>query len=343
MEGNSSRMLKPAGRHKSRKVQSAMEYLATYGWAILIAAAAAVILYFFASSSTTLAPASCSFAFGAYCQDLAIGSNVIGSAPASSGAWLFLTNSQQYLLVNPQVWMNASGIPSHPVNCIPANVLPGGAILCTVTLAQTVTSGALVSGKLHFSAIPCPSGNALACASGQRQNYLGNFNAQAAPSISANIVPQITLAVGSASQTANGGGDQLTATVSLPPSNAPIPGATVNFVCSFPANCASYVTINPANATTDSSGHAASQISSRTVVTVTVNAIFAGYGATNTVAFTSQLSTLSTSTTSTTSTTTSTSTTSTTSTTTSTSTTTIHYVQVTLTNSQKIGRASCRE
>ncbi|MGC9099216.1 MAG: hypothetical protein ACP5HW_01555, partial [Candidatus Micrarchaeia archaeon] len=79
------------GRHKrvsARKAQSAIEYLITYSWAILAVAIILSILYFFIYAPSAVAPNSCSFAYGAYCQDMVLGSNVTSSKVA-----LFLTNT----------------------------------------------------------------------------------------------------------------------------------------------------------------------------------------------------------------------------------------------------------
>jgi Bacterial Ig-like domain (group 1) len=293
MKINSLGKSRVAGRRESGKAQSAMEYLATYGWALLVIGAVASIVYFFASTPQILVPASCSFATGAYCQDMVIGSNVIGSGSMSSGAWLFFTNSQPYMIVNPQVQVNVSGSSSVVAGtCLPANVLPGGAILCNTVLSQTFASGVLVSGKLYFSAIPCQSGNAVSCgATGLRQSYLGSFNAQVAPNLpSAAPSVTISLATNSLSQTAA----LLTATVTS--SNTPISGATVAFSANTP-----YVTLSPSNATTNSNGQAVSRASGQINGAVTVTAAFANAIATNTVTFTAPPTTSTSTTTSTTS------------------------------------------
>jgi len=75
-------------RPNYRKGQSATEYLITYGWAILLAAISVSILYFFILVPSAIAPNTCSFAYGAYCQDMILGSNSISSKIA-----LFLTNT----------------------------------------------------------------------------------------------------------------------------------------------------------------------------------------------------------------------------------------------------------
>jgi hypothetical protein len=251
-----------------------MEYLATYGWAMLIAAAVAVFLYFYTTSASTIAPTTCTFSYGAYCQDMVVGSNSVSSA-----AWLYLTNSQQYMLVNPQVIVNVGGANSTAASCIPSNVLPGGAMLCYVTLAQSVSPGASISGKLYFSAIPCPSGNAASCSAGAVQNYVGVFSTQVAPAVPS-VSTSISLSVRNSTQPATGSGDQLTATVTLNVLGSPISGATVSF-----SSNSQYVTLNPVNTTSDANGNALSIASSTTPGTVSVTATFAGISASNTITF----------------------------------------------------------
>jgi len=50
--------------------QSAMEYMTTYGWAILIIAVIASILYLYTSAPTQLVSNTCNFVNGAYCNDM---------------------------------------------------------------------------------------------------------------------------------------------------------------------------------------------------------------------------------------------------------------------------------
>ena len=115
-----------------KKGQSAVEYLITYGWAILLAAISILILYVFVLAPSAIAPNTCSFVYGAYCQDMILGSNSISSKIA-----LFLTNTQHYPIVNPQVSINISNIGTVNGKCLPNYVLPGGAIICNVTMPTT--------------------------------------------------------------------------------------------------------------------------------------------------------------------------------------------------------------
>jgi hypothetical protein len=194
-------------RPNYRKGQSTIEYLITYGWAVLLAAISVSMLYLFVFAPSALAPSTCSFAYGAYCQDMILGSNSISSKIA-----LFLTNTQQYPIVNPQVSINISNIGIVNGKCLPSYVLPGGAIICNVTMPTTaISTGTLVSGKLYLSAIPCPSGNVTTCTSGQRQTYVGNFNSHASPLLASTT---LSISVSAAnSTTATGIPDQVIANV----------------------------------------------------------------------------------------------------------------------------------
>ncbi|MGC8478302.1 MAG: hypothetical protein ACP5NE_00005, partial [Candidatus Micrarchaeia archaeon] len=53
--------------------QSAMEYLLTYGWAVLLIAIIASLLYLYMVVPHVIVPSSCSFSSGTYCNDLVVG------------------------------------------------------------------------------------------------------------------------------------------------------------------------------------------------------------------------------------------------------------------------------
>jgi len=258
-------------RPNYRKGQSALEYLITYGWAVLLAAIFVSILYLFVFAPSAVAPSTCSFAYGAYCQDMILGSNSISSKIA-----LFLTNTQQYPIVNPQVSINISNIGTVNGKCLPSYVLPGGAIICNVTMPTTaISTGTLVSGKLYLSAIPCPSGNVTTCTSGQRQTYIGNFNSHASPLLAGTT---LSISVSAAnSTTATGIPDQVIANVKL--LGYPISGATINFTAN------QSVKFNPSVATTDSSGNAYTYITGVQPGKVKVFATFGNVSANTTLTF----------------------------------------------------------
>jgi len=64
--------LKRANKGKS---QSALEYLITYGWAILIIAVVISLLYLYVAVPKVIVPSTCSFLTGAVCQDMIFGTD----------------------------------------------------------------------------------------------------------------------------------------------------------------------------------------------------------------------------------------------------------------------------
>ena len=205
------------------------------------------------------------------CQDIVFSSNA-----ASSTVALFLTNTQPYAVIAPQIKANLSGVQTTGT-CRPYYVLPGGDILCNVTSSQPMSQGALVSGTLFVSSQPCLSGNVLDCQqNSQRQTYLGNYNTHVAPMVSSNSIT-ISLSVSNLTQATNLN-DRLTATVKL--YGIPIPGATVNFT----SNSLS-ASINPNSVSTNGNGNAASLISSTASGNVLVTAAFANVFVTNVITF----------------------------------------------------------
>jgi len=258
---------------REKKAQSAVEYLLTYSWAILIIAIVIGVMLYFVLAPSYLPPNTCTFVTGVYCKGIVFGSNAI-----STEVGLFLSNSQPYPVLSPSLTMNLSG-QLLTGTCKPSYVLPGGAIICNVTVSQKAISlGVLESGKLYLSAILCPSGNATICKTSVPETFAGSFNAHVAP-LFASTTTSISLTAANSSQAANGAKDQLNATVKM--LGYPLAGATVNFTANVP-----YANITPTITTTDSQGSAISYISSMQSGNVLVTASFAGTTATNTISFT---------------------------------------------------------
>jgi hypothetical protein len=274
MADKKARRAKAHRREPTQKAQSAIEYLLTYSLAIFMLAIILAILYLFVFAPQTIVQNACIFSIGAYCQDLIFGSNAI-----SSTVGVFLTNSQPYPIMAPSLQINISGVPVTSGICRPYLVLQGGAIICNITLSQKAISlGALVSGKLYLSAIPCPSGNTTNCQNAQKQTYIGNFNTHVSPLLQP-IGITISLIVQNSSQLANGNRDELIATVKL--LGTPIAGATVNFTANK-----TFVTITPTQTTTSSDGNAYSYASSLKIGSVKINATFANVSANTIINFT---------------------------------------------------------
>ena len=253
-------------RRKSQKAQSATEYILTYGWAILVVAIIAVVLYLFVFSPSRLTPSKCTFINGVYCQELVIGSNTVTQ---SSTAGIFLTNTRPYAISSPSIQLSINNKTLNGGACTPGFALSGGAIICTITIPQTViTNDTVVSGSLYLTAIPCPSGNPATCTNGQKETYTGTFTTRGIGTLSP-ISNTISLTVSDPNPPANGNPDKLTATVTL--LGTPLAGATVSF-----SQSANFATIGPSAVTTGFNGNAISYISGLNPGTTQVTASFGG-------------------------------------------------------------------
>ena len=189
-----------------------------------------------------------------------------------------MTNTQPYAVIAPQIKANFSS-GQVAGTCRPYFVLPGGDIICNVTVSKSLTQSSLNSGTLFVSSLPCVSGNVLSCQqTSQRQTYLGSYNAHVSPMISTSSI-SITLFVLNSTQAVNLN-DRLTATVKL--YGVPIPGATVNFTSNSVSD-----SINPNSVSTNGNGNAATLLSSSATGNVLVTASFANVLATSTITFTS--------------------------------------------------------
>ncbi|MDE1846059.1 MAG: Ig-like domain-containing protein [Candidatus Micrarchaeota archaeon] len=256
------------------RLQSATEYLLTYGWAFLIAVIVVASLYLFIFAPSAIAPSSCTFTSGVYCQDL-----ILGSSATLSKMAMLLTNSNPYPIINPKIILNLSGTAPIQGACVPNFILPGGAVICNTTITPALSQGALASGRFIFSYTPCPGGSVVQCQNNARQSYLGSFNTHSSPLLSPTTIT-ITLTPQNTSQVALSSSlDKLTATVRL--LGTPLSGATVNFT----SNSIS-APVAPLVITTDGSGNAASYISSSMSGNVFVTASFANTVANAIIAFT---------------------------------------------------------
>jgi len=245
-----------------------MEYLTTYGWAILIIAVVSALLYLYSSTPTTIVPTKCVFVNGVYCNAMVLGTNTLTHATTIA---LFLTNSQPYPLANPYLFAQLNGANTTGVTCSPKYVSQSGSMVCVLGLSPKTSLGQFLGGKLYLNATYCGLqanySQANMCSGAPRETYAGSFNSHVEPLIGTNTV--ITLAVTNATQAANGALDPLIATVKL--LGYPLSGATVNFTANVPG-----YTISPNFTTTNTTGKALSYISGSTAGNVMVTASYAG-------------------------------------------------------------------
>ncbi|MCL4383093.1 MAG: hypothetical protein M1168_00880 [Candidatus Marsarchaeota archaeon] len=145
------------------KLQSAMEYLITYGWAILIILISMIILFMFAKLPAQFSPSICKFLNGVNCNDILLYSN---SSNSISELIVSLSNKQLFSLENPKFNLSLSNKNysgscfSSLTNTIPINtVFPGNVFYCAVSTNTNnlpyIFPGIGVNGNIYLNAVNC--------------------------------------------------------------------------------------------------------------------------------------------------------------------------------------------
>ncbi|MDE1832955.1 MAG: hypothetical protein KGH58_00880, partial [Candidatus Micrarchaeota archaeon] len=259
------------------KAQSAVEYLTTYGWAILIIGIITTILYLYSTTPTTIVPTTCVFVSGTYCNAMVVGSN---STTHATTVALFLTNSQPYPIAKPYLFAQLNGANTTQAKCSPDYVIQAGSMVCVLNLPVKTSFGQFLAGRLYLNATYCglnvSYSRANLCSGAPRETYTGKFTSHVEPLIGTNTT--ITLTARNSTQLANNAKDPLIATVKL--LGYPVHGATVNFTANVPGYA-----ISPNYTTTNTTGQALSYISGTKTGNVLVTAAYAGISANTTIQF----------------------------------------------------------
>lgn len=257
---------------KNLKGQSILEYFITYSWAIAIIVVVLTIIYVVFFAYQLLVQLNCNFVMSFNCENGAIVSNSMGTRML-----LLASNMQQYPVAGVNVIVNMTGVQSWKGPCSPGYVLPGGLLVCDLSMSNTLTVGNSVYAQLVLTEYTCTNANEIVCAQGSLQHIQGSFQSRVLSAY--NFAPfSITLAPSANAVNADGTRDQLTATATF--LSYPLQGAGIGFTKSQ-----SFPTMSPMLTDTDSSGKAMSYISSLRTGVVTVNAIFLGYSASTVIRF----------------------------------------------------------
>ncbi len=258
------------------KLQTSVEFITTYGFAILIIAIVLGAIYLFVLAPQKTTPSSCTFSPGTYCNDLLVTSNSQGLH-----AIILLTNSQQYPLLNPSISINASQYSANGL-CSPNYVAPGGAIFCNVTLTtlSTTPAGSPIAGSVYLTGTSCPGKIASACTSSPKQTYAGSFNTHT--ELASTSTPQIVISVQNSTQYSNGVPDKITASMNY--FGYALAGATINFTLHSQTSGLN-AALAPKMATTNANGTAQSFVSAINTGTATIMASFGSYNALINVSF----------------------------------------------------------
>lgn len=250
------------------EAQSAIEYLITYSWALILLAVVISIIYFYFLAPSQLAVNSCQFVSGFYCNDVLMISN---SITKQTSVTVLLTNTQQYPVTNPQLFVENSGRNTTIVSCYPNYVLAGGAMVCTANVPTQTNLNQLFSGGLYINATYCGasvSPSSQNCGTrGTRQTYSGSFTGHTQTPISTQL--SLVISPQNYTQNSSAGFDSVDAVVYF--MGKPLDGATVE----FSANNPSYqLQRNYSNA--NGTGTAFSAVKTSGVGTVKITADYGG-------------------------------------------------------------------
>ena len=254
------------------RIQPAIEYLITYGWALLIITLVVVLLYAFVLMPSTSAPMVCMFNSGVSCNDA-----ILGSGNTGSSAVMLISNSQPYPIANPLFIINTQGQGNITGTCSPNFVLPGGSMICNASISNPYGQGLYVKSYVYIKANICSSSSYSPTCSGSVQTLSGIMDTHVQKPLSSTPLT-ISITALNSTEAATGMLDPVTVTVTL--LGHPYEGASValSYSPTFP-------TLFPRLINTNTNGQALGYISSTTQGNVIVTASFAGQTANTVVAF----------------------------------------------------------
>lgn len=208
------------------RAQSAVDFLVTYGWALLMISVLLALLFSYTTIPPNIAPGACNFYSSMSCSDIQLSTNALT---------MYIVNSQSFPVSSPTMYVSINSQNSITATCIPNFVLPGGEITCTISpLPVKAALGALASGYMYLSAAYCGLANNYAltgnCISAPTMTYAGSFSAHSEPQ--SNPVPYasnyiIYITVKNATQSHGTAKDPFYTQVML--GNNPVIGATLSF------------------------------------------------------------------------------------------------------------------
>ena len=271
-----------ATKKGASRAQSAIDFLVTYGWALLIVAVVLALLYSYTSLPANIVPGSCNFYSSISCTDIVFSTNSLT---------LYLINSQTFPISGPALYASINGHNTVTASCVPDFVLPGGLIACAISpLPVSMPFGTLAGGSLYLTGAYCGlatnyvlTGN---CVTAPTITYSGSFSAHSEPQ--PNPMPYasnytIYITAQNATQSHGTARDPLYAQVML--GNYPVEGMTV----SFSLNNAGFFLQTPIT-TTNVTGGALDYVwggsSSNIIVTVSIGTVGSTPSNTVTISFT---------------------------------------------------------
>ncbi len=241
------------------KAQSSIEFLTTYGWAIIIIVVVLAFIVFLLSSLSSAVPNTCIFSSGFSCSDFLIESNA-----TSTSVLLFLSNTAKYPIKSATVSANISTLGTVVAHCSPDYVLPGGDMICLGSSSTVLQNDINLDGVATINASECTSiSDPEACTQKYNVNYTATLDTKTT-TYSQNIC---SISLNPTTGLTTSRQYPLSATVTL--NGNPISGATVNF-----SSNSIDLSIAPNYENTVSNGSATTYMSSQLPNSYTVEATF---------------------------------------------------------------------
>ncbi|MEM0149880.1 MAG: hypothetical protein QXW10_03230, partial [Candidatus Micrarchaeaceae archaeon] len=168
---------------KGFKAQSAIEFLSTYGFAILVIAIALMLLFMFFSLPKNILPSTCNFYSGFNCADAVY-------ANTSTGSELIIaaTDMMPGVVNTSSFSVYLSYVNSTSGYCAPTFAIAGQQIYCVAFFSSKASLGKSYGGIFKVKANYCAAGpstiNNVSCASSSNYTYAGYLT------VSASVLPQ---------------------------------------------------------------------------------------------------------------------------------------------------------
>ena len=119
---------------KGKAGQSSLEYLVTYGWALLIVVAATGLLYFYVLVPANLPSNTCTFIVGVQCDSYYVGINPANHSAVRIG---MLASNPEYYPIKDPVMVISLGSTNFTSSCTPQYVSPGETFICNVSVPDS--------------------------------------------------------------------------------------------------------------------------------------------------------------------------------------------------------------
>jgi hypothetical protein len=208
----------------------------------------AIFVYLFYTPLNSIAPSSCSFESGLFCNDVILATNSITHV---TKLIVLFTNTQPYAIINSSIFSSIGGKNTTYSICFPPYASAGGQVFCELQLPLNASLNQFESGSIYVKATYCGVlggySSISKCSITQQEVYSGTFSAYAQYfnfkkpllNITLKAPPNATI------------GQNVTIIAEISFDGTPMRNTILNF-----STNSSYSSVNPNFATTNQTGYA---------------------------------------------------------------------------------------